>query len=196
MKRLPCWVGRTGADPNVWDCFLVKLQSLPKNDCFQIGLFLAILEYFDGFGNLLGRHALAQGLHALHELGETRAFGGADPFELQPFGTNPQPLHLAVHLLHPLFCPMVGVDVVTVADMASADQNDRSALRKSLPDEFVVYAAGTHGAHEMDIGRILQAGDAGVIGPGIGTPIAGKGENLLLRFRLEQGIGLRQDLRR
>ena len=72
-------------------------------------------------------------------------------------GRRPSFFHLAVDLLHPLSRPVVGVDVVAVADVAAAHEDHGGAFHEPFPDEFLIDAAGAHDADQAGVGGVLEA---------------------------------------
>ncbi len=75
-----------------------------------------------GLGHLLFGYTLAEPLHLLHDLFETEPFGCADPLELKPVCPQPHLLHLLLHPLDAALGPVVGIQVVAIADMTAGDQ--------------------------------------------------------------------------
>ncbi len=157
-------------------------------------LFFSGLQDPDRFRYLIGRDAFPERIHLIHHLGETDSFRGADPFKLESLGTNAQLGHLLAHFHDPFFRPVVRVDIMTVADMAAAYKDHGSTQPETFPDELFIHPTRTHGPDEPDIRGVLQAGYPGVIRPGVGTPVTGKGQDLFIGIFFQQGVHLAQDL--
>lgn len=104
-------------------------------------LFFPGVQDLDRFRYFIGRNTLSERIHLIHHLGETDSLRGADPFKLQPFGTNAQFGHLLAHFHDPFFRPVIRIDVVTVADVAAAYKDDRSPQPETFPDELFVHPA-------------------------------------------------------
>ncbi len=69
-----------------------------------------------------------------HFLGKTDALCGTDPFQLQPFGADSHLAHFLADTVDALFGPVVGIDKVTVADMAAAECSSFTFTTLSIYD--------------------------------------------------------------
>ena len=139
-----------------------------------------LFEHLLGVLYLLWRDLLPHLLQLAHNLGEPRALGSADPFQLQPLGTDSQLLHTSPQPLDTAFSPVIGVDIMAVVDVAARDQYQGSALLEGVEDEFLGYPSAAHGADEAVIRRILQPGYSGQVASGIAAPVAEEADDLLL----------------
>ena len=79
-------------------------------------------ENGDGLLDFVPGDLLPKILHMGHLFGETNAFGGGNPRELEAFWADALLLHLLADLLYAALGPVVGVDVVAVAGMAAGNQ--------------------------------------------------------------------------
>ncbi len=71
---------------------------------------------------------------------------------------------------------------MAVADVSPRDQYAVGTHLKCLEDEVWIDTAGTHHPDNPHIGRILKTADACKISGRIGTPVAGKCDDLGFEF--------------
>ena len=117
---------------------------------------ILLLEDAHAIGDFLGSDALSDLFHALHDLLETKAFRGADPLQLQPFGTQSQLFHLLPYPFHAPFRPLIGIDIVAIADMAPGNKDCRSPPFEGTPDELFMHPARAHGPYQAGIRRVVE----------------------------------------
>jgi hypothetical protein len=102
-----------------------------------------------GFGDFIRSDSLSQLLDAGHDIGEANPFGGADPFQLQPFRADAQLGHLLMDFLDALFGPMVGVDVIAITDVImNIPMGHPSEFRGAMPHSLYFLKIITQ--HGMD----------------------------------------------
>ena len=88
----------------------------------------------------------------------------------------------------------VGVDVVAVGVVAAGDQHHRRAAAEGLEDHLLRDTGRAHGAHHPVGGRVLDARDAGHVAAGVGAPVAGEDEDLVLGLLGQDGPDLGDEL--
>ena len=115
-----------------------------------------LLEDAQRPGDFFRRDAFSDFLHALHDLLEAKTFRSADPLQTQPLGMQAEFLHLLPDSLDTPLRPVVGVDVVAVADMAAGNQDYRSPPFEGTPDELFVHPGRAHGADHARIWRVAE----------------------------------------
>jgi len=120
-------------------------------------------ELFDKGANLFGKRC---------------ALRGGNPLEPQAGLINPQQPQQFPGFFNDSPASNITLQVMTVADVSAGHQYAVGAFQKRLEQKAVIYPAGAHQADQPDIGRILHAGRPGQIRPGIGAPVADKGEDV------------------
>ena len=75
---------------------------------------------------------------------------------------------------------VVAGDVVAVADVAAAHHHAVGAPGEGGHDELGVDAPRAHHADDVDVGRVLEARGAGVVGAGVRAPVAEKRDDARL----------------
>ena len=115
-----------------------------------------LLEDAQRPGDFIRGNTFPDVFHALHDLLEAKTFRSADPLQTQPLGTQAEFLHLLPYPFDAPFRPVVGVDVVAVADMAAGNHDYRSPPFEGTPDELFVHPGRAHGADQARIWRISK----------------------------------------
>lgn len=66
---------------------------------------------------------------------------------------------------------------MAVSNVAAGDQDPVGPLKKGLQEKSGLDPPGAHDPKETDLRRVGDPGNAGQIGPGVGAPMADKGED-------------------
>jgi hypothetical protein len=64
---------------------------------------------------------------------------------------------------------------MTFTEVSPTDEDAVGSLGEGVDDEIGVDHAGAHDPDDAAVGGVLDAGDPGQVGTGIGTPVAEKG---------------------
>jgi hypothetical protein len=78
---------------------------------------------------------------------------------------------------------------MAVANVSPKDENAVETAFEPLDDMRRIDASGAHRSHDPDGRRVLKPGHSGEVRPGIGTPVAQKGQD----FGLERPTFIHAD---
>jgi hypothetical protein len=91
---------------------------------------------------------------------------------VQPLGPDASHVEQFLGQMDFLFSLDITFQVMAVTEMSPRNQHAVTPLPESLDDKVGIDPAGAHDPHSPQVGRILQPGDTGEIGTGIGAPVA------------------------
>jgi hypothetical protein len=72
---------------------------------------------------------------------------------------------------------------MAITEMSPSHEDAVNSLFECSNDKQRIDPAGTHDPYGPDIGWVLQPGNTGQIGPGIGTPVAKESNDFRFKIR-------------
>jgi hypothetical protein len=109
-----------------------------------------------------------------HHLGESGRFGGAHPFQGEPFGIDSEAVEDQADGLKACGCLMITVQVMAFTRVSAHDQNAVRALEEGMHDEVRAHHPRAHHADGPHVGGVLKARNPGEITAGVSAPVAQK----------------------
>jgi hypothetical protein len=115
--------------------------------------------------------------HVRHDVGELLGLGRGNPFEAEALGLEAKVFQHQVNAFGSGLGFYITFQVMAFTQVSPTYDDTIGALGEGVDDEIGVDHTGAHDPDDAAVGWVLDPGDPGQVGAGVGAPVAEKGDD-------------------